>query len=141
MLTTVEKVIFLQDIDILSFTSTEDLARIAAVTDEIKLEPDQILFKESDISDALYIVIEGKVRLEKEEQLVMLASVKDAFGTWALFDSEPRVVTATAAESSRLLRIDREDFIDLLADHVQITQSILKTMVTKLRGLMARTRT
>lgn len=140
MLTTIEKVIFLQDIDILALTSTEDLARIATITRETMMKPGQVLFKENDIADALYIVIEGKINLEKNGELVMSAGVKDAFGTWALFDDELRVVTATAVEESHLLKIDKEDFIDLLADHVQISQSILKTMATKLRALMTRIR-
>ncbi|MCJ7579910.1 MAG: hypothetical protein MUP98_05180 [Candidatus Aminicenantes bacterium] len=41
MLTTVEKVIFLQDIDIFEFTSTEDLAHIAAITDEVPFQADE----------------------------------------------------------------------------------------------------
>jgi len=47
-------------------------------------------------------------------------------------------VTATTLEDAHLLKIDKEDFVDLLADHVQITQAILKTMARRLRGLMAR---
>jgi len=138
MLTTVEIVIFLQDIDIFEYTSTEDLAHIAAITDEIECQSDHTLFKEGEISDAMYMVIAGKVRLTRSGQEVMVAQSKDVFGTWALFDDEPRVATAMTLESTRLLRIDKEDFIDLLADHVGITQSILKTMVKRLRNLMTR---
>ena len=138
MLTTVEKVLFLQDVDIFEFTSTEDLAHIAEITDEIELKPDEIIFKEGEIPDAMYIVSEGKVILSRAGQEVMVANDKDVFGTWALFDDEPRVATATTLEDTRLLRIDREDFIDLLADHVAITQSILKTMAKRLRNLMTR---
>ena len=138
MLTTVEKVIFLQDIDIFEYTSTEDLSHIAAITEEMALESDHVLFKEGEISDAMYMVIEGKVRLTRAGHEVMVAGEKDVFGTWALFDDEPRVATATTLESTRLLHIDKEDFIDLLADHVAITQSILKTMVKRLRNLMTR---
>jgi CRP-like cAMP-binding protein len=86
----------------------------------------------------MYMVIEGKVRLTRAGQEVMVAQNKDVFGTWALFDDEPRVATATTLEHSRLLHIDKEDFIDLLADHVGITQSVLKTMVKRLRNLMNR---
>jgi CRP-like cAMP-binding protein len=68
----------------------------------------------------------------------MIAKDKDVFGTWALFDDELRVATAITLEDTRLLRIDKEDFFDLLADHVAITQSILKTMVKRLRNLMTR---
>lgn len=138
MLTTVEKVIFLQDVDIFEYTSTEDLSHIAAITDEIEFQSDHTLFKEGEISDAMYMVIEGKVRLTRAGQEVMVAKNKDVFGTWALFDDEPRVATATTLENTRVLHIDKEDFIDLLADHVAITQSILKTMVKRLRNLMTR---
>lgn len=138
VLTTVEKVLFLQDVDIFEYTSTEDLALIAAITEEIELKPDKIIFKEGEIPDAMYVVSEGKVSLSRAGQEVMVAKQKDVFGTWALFDDEPRVATATILEDTRLLRIDKEDFIDLLADHVAITQSILKTMVKRLRNLMTR---
>ncbi len=138
MLTTVEKVIFLQDIDIFESTTTENLAHIAAITEEVEFKKDQSVFKEGEFSDALYLVIDGQVRLERENKLVMIAKGKDVFGTWALFDDEPRVVTATTLEDTHLLRIDKEDFVELLADHVQITQGILKTMTRRLRGLMAR---
>ncbi|NIO49264.1 MAG: cyclic nucleotide-binding domain-containing protein [Candidatus Aminicenantes bacterium] len=138
MLTTVEKVLFLQDVDIFEYTSTEDLAHIAGIVDEIELKPDEIIFKEGEIPDAMYIVSKGKVILLRAGQKVMVAKEKDVFGTWALFDDEPRVATATTLEDTRLLRIDREDFIDLLADNVAITQSIMKTLVKRLRNLMNR---
>ena len=138
MLTTVEKVIFHQDVDIFEFTSTEDLAHIAAITDEIKFKTNKVIFREGEFPDAMYMVIEGEVSLTRENQEVMVAKHKDVFGAWALFDDEPRVATANTLEDTRLLQIDKEDFIDLLADHVEITQSILKVMVKRLRNLMAR---
>ncbi len=138
MLSTVEKVLFLQDVDIFEYTSTEDLSHIAAITEEVEFDADTVLFKEGAISDSMYMVIKGKVRLTRGEQEVMVARDKDVFGTWALFDDEPRVATATTLEHTQLLRIDREEFIDLLADYVAITQSVLKTMVKRLRSLMTR---
>lgn len=138
MLTTVEKVLLLQGVDIFEHTSTEDLSHIAAIAEEIDYQADDVIFKEDDISDSMYVVIDGKVRLTRGEKEVMVAGKMEAFGTWALFDDEPRVATATALETSQLLRLDKEDFIDLLADHVAITQSILKTMAKRLRKLIMR---
>lgn len=138
MLTTIEKVLFLQEIDIFEFTTTEDLSHIAAITEEVEYEADSIIFKEEEISDSMYLVVEGKVKLTRDGQEVMTASKKEVFGAWALFDDEPRVVTATALENTQLLRIDKEEFVDLLADHVAITQSVLKTMAKRLRNLMKR---
>ncbi|MDH4219847.1 MAG: cyclic nucleotide-binding domain-containing protein [Candidatus Aminicenantes bacterium] len=138
MLTIIEKALFLQDIDIFKYTLTEDLAHIAEITKEIEYKPDEIIFNEGEIPDAMYMVIEGRVRLTRGDQEVMTADKKDVFGTWALFDDEPRVATATSLIETQLLRIDKEDFVDLLADHVRITQSILKTVVKRLRNLMER---
>jgi CRP-like cAMP-binding protein len=136
MLTLIEKVILLQDIDIFINTSTEDLSYIASITEEIESEQDQIIYAEGDISDSMYVVIEGKVRLQRAGQEIMTAKACDVFGSWALFDDEPRVTTATTLEKCHLLRLDKEDFYDLLADHSQITQGILKTFSTRLRRLL-----
>ena len=138
MLTTVEKVIFLQDIDIFEYTSTEDLGLIAAITDEVQYKSKTVIYREDEIPDSMYMVIEGKVLLQRGEEEVMIVENKGAFGTWALFDDEPSVVTATPLEDSHLLRIDKEDFFDLLADNVKITQGILKAVVRRLRNLIER---
>lgn len=138
MLTVVEKVLFLQDVDIFQNTSTEDLAYIAAITEEVRFQPGAEIFRENEASDSMYLIIEGKVRLHRGDQEVMMAQRKDAFGTWALFDDQPRIVTATAVEDALLLRIDREEFFDLLADHSKITQAMLKTLSTRLRKIVGR---
>jgi CRP-like cAMP-binding protein len=136
MLTLVEKVILMQDIDIFINTSTEDLSYIASITDEIEVDEGQTIYAEGDISDSMYVIIEGRVRLQRAGQEILTAKSRDAFGSWALFDDEPRVTTATSLEKCHLLRLDKEDFYDLLADHSQITQGILKTFSTRLRRLL-----
>ena len=138
MLTIVEKVLFLQEVDIFENTSTGDLAFIAAITEEVTYEANVNIYKEGDISDSMYLVIDGSIRLHQHDQEVMIATSKNAFGTWALFDDEPRVTTATTLEEARMLRIDREDFYDVLADHSKITQGILKTLSKRLRNLIER---
>jgi len=138
MLTIIEKVIFLQNIDVFSEVPTEQLASLAQIAEEVDYIKGDIIYKENDVSDALYLVLSGQVRLHRGEQEISVAGKMNAFGTWALFDEQPRVVTATVFEDSSLLRVDREDFIDLLADHVQIAQGVIKTVVKRLRSLVER---
>ncbi len=76
--------------------------------------------------------------LRQGDRLITMAGRLTPFGTWALFDDEPRVMTATAAEDVRLLRIDREEFADLLSDEVRIAQGIIKTVARRLRELAGR---
>ena len=138
MLTTVEKVILLQDIDIFEKIPTDGLAHLAAITEEVELAPETVIYSEGEIPDGMYVVIDGEVELIRDGKRVTSAGKRGVFGTWALFDEEPRVVTAKTLRECRVLKIDKQDFIDLLADNVRITQSVLKTMAGRLRGLMKR---
>jgi CRP-like cAMP-binding protein len=138
MLTVIEKVITLQNVDVFAKVGTEELAYLAAIAEERTYSANEAIYREGDAPDALYLVLDGEVRLHRDDQEIARAEAREAFGTWALFDDEPRVASATARTETRVLRIDRDEFIDLLADHVQITQGILKTMVGRLRGLLER---
>ncbi|MBT7616336.1 MAG: cyclic nucleotide-binding domain-containing protein [Calditrichaeota bacterium] len=138
MITTVEKVIFLQEVDIFELLTTEDLSHIAAICDEITVSQDAVLYKEGAYPDSMYLVLSGQIRLHQSGTEVMIAGRNDAFGTWALFDDQPRVVTAEALEESRMLRIDKEDFIDVLSENVRVMQGILKALVQRMHSLVSR---
>lgn len=138
MLTVVEKVIFLQDVDIFSEVPTEQLAYLAAIAEEESFAAGQVIYREQDPADAMYLVVEGKVRLHRGALDITVAGPGEPFGTWALFDDEPRVTAATPLEDTRALRLNKEDFIDLLADNVRITQGVLKALVKRVRGLIGR---
>ena len=136
MLTTIEKVIALQDVDIFSQVSTEELSYLAAIASEETHAAGALIYREQDPADAMYQVVTGQVRLHRGDLEITVAGPGEPFGTWSLFDDEPRVTAATALEESRVLRLDKEDFIDLLADNVEITQGVLKALVDRVRGLI-----
>ena len=135
MLSVVEKVIFLQNVDVFSEVPTEQLAFLAAIAEEVSLEEGEAVYVEDEPSDSMYLVLEGEVRLHRGPTDVTVARSKEAFGTWALFDDETRVASATCRTEARLLRLDKDDFIEVLADNVQITQGVLKAIVRRLRAL------
>ncbi len=62
MLSIIEKVIFLQDVDIFKHISSEDLSHVASITVEQNVDEGKLIYKEGDVSDSMYMVIEGKVR-------------------------------------------------------------------------------
>jgi len=135
VLTVIDKVIFLQNVDVFSEVTTELLAFLAAIAEEIPVRENEAVYLEEEPSDAMYLVLNGRVRLHRGTTEVTTAGPQEAFGTWALFDDEPRVTAATAAEDSELLRIDKEDFIEVLADNVLVTQGVMKAIVRRLRAL------
>jgi CRP/FNR family cyclic AMP-dependent transcriptional regulator len=136
MLTTVEKVLFLKGIEIFSAVKTEALAYIASIAEELKLEDGEEIFREKTPADALYIVLEGKARLVRGETEIAVVEQGEPIGIWSLFDDEPRLASAVAQGPMVVLRIDRDDFYDVLGDHVEIAQAMFKSLVQRLRELV-----
>lgn len=138
MKTVVEKVILLQAVDVFSEVPSESLAVVAAIAEELELPADRRLYEEQDASDSMYVVLDGRVRLERDGREVTTAGPSEAFGTWALFDDEPRLVAAVTTEPTHVLRVDRDAFFDVLADNVEVTRGVLKALARRLRGVVGR---
>ena len=136
MLTIVEKVLFLQNVDIFNHATTEELAFIGSIAREVEKPKGAMVFKEDEPADGMYLVVSGRVRLHKGHREILTVESQQAFGTWALFDTEPRLMTATALEDVLLLKIEQEEFYDLLSDHIEITQSVFKALVQRIKRLI-----
>jgi CRP-like cAMP-binding protein len=133
----VEKVIALEKVELLHTLSPEQLARIGSIATELKVPPGRAVIEGGKPLDALYIIVEGSVELSRNGDAVATANENDVLGAWALFDQEdPLPVTATTLEDTRLLRIARDDFYDLLSDNSEITSAIFSTLVKRFRKLV-----
>lgn len=133
----VEKVISLEGVELLSSLTPEQLARIASIAQEVRIPPAKIILEAGKPLDALYVIVEGAVELSRDGSLLTTARENEVLGAWALFEEEdPLPVTARTQEDTRLLRISREDFYDLLADNSEITSAIFSTLVKRFRRLV-----
>ena len=132
----VEKVIALEGVDLLRNLSPDQLARIASIAREIKLPAAKSIIEPQKPLDALYVILEGAVSIRRNEEQLHVARENEVLGAWALFDPEPMPVMAITAEPTRLLRISRDDFFDLLSDNMEITASIFAMLVKRFRKLV-----
>lgn len=136
MLTIIEKVVFLQEIEAFAEIPTEQLSHIASITEEIELKPNTTLIRQDEPAEALYLLVEGKARLLRDGREFMEVNNKGVIGTWSLFDDElPNVATAEIIEPTRLLKINRDDFLDIVADYIEITEGIFKSLARRIRKI------
>jgi len=134
--TIVERVLLLQNVDLLAGARTEDLALLASIAEETLYPEGATVFEEGQPADGLYVIVRGRVTLTKDGEEVVSLGEKEALGAWTLFEAELRVMSAQATAESLLLKVDREDFYDLLLDYPEMGQSILKAFVRRLRNLI-----
>ena len=134
-LSLVEKALKLRNVDVLARVSSEELAYIANIAEEIELAPDTPIYRHGDAPDALYVIVSGTVRLYQDNDEIGLLGTGEAFGSWALFDEAPRVASAAAAEPTTVLKVDRDEFLELLGDRVDLARAIFRAMVERIRSL------
>jgi CRP-like cAMP-binding protein len=135
MLNVIEKVLILQDVDVLSNMTSEQLSFIAAIAEEISLGPNQEIYREGDPPDGLYVVISGSVAMFRGETEIDRIKPAGALGVWALFDDIPMLTTAKTVVESKLLFVPREHFYNVLSDHVDIVERIFKQLAERVRKL------
>jgi CRP-like cAMP-binding protein len=133
----VEKVIALEGVELLGNLTPEQLARIATIAREVRYPPGHTVLEAAKPVDGLYVIVDGAVELSRDGEALTVARQNDVLGAWALFEEdEPMAVTARTLEDTRLLRIGRDDFYDLLSDNTEITSSIFATLVKRFRRLV-----
>jgi CRP-like cAMP-binding protein len=132
----VEKVIALEGVELLRNLTPDQLSRIASIAREQRVPPGGVILDPSKPLDALFVILDGTVELSGREGAVTQAGQNDVLGAWALFDPDPLPVTARAIDDVRLLRINRDDFYDLLSDNMEITASIFTILVRRFRQVL-----
>ena len=137
-MTVVEKVVALQSVEVFRETPPEQLALVAAVARQESFPADSVLCKQSDPPGDLYVLLGGRVALERDGSALGELRKGDSLGTWALFEDEPWQVTARTVEETPTLCIDRAGFEEALEDHPEIARSLIQQLIRRLRSLASR---
>ncbi len=92
-----------------------EINRLIPIMQEVHYKKDEIIFSEGDVGDALYIIGQGSVRVEKQdlqqsEEILAILRNGESFGEISLVDQEVRSASCLANEDSVLLRLTRENF-------------------------------
>jgi CRP-like cAMP-binding protein len=104
-------------------------AQILVIGQKRPCKKDEVLFREGDAGDGLFIVVRGSVRISKqsssgEEALAVLAPPA-FFGEMALIDHSARAADAIANENSELFFIPLQELRSLIEVQHRIALKIL----------------
>ena len=94
---------------------------LASLSKERKLRPGEVLFREGDAGDAMYVVVDGRVRISKRipgagEEALAFMERGDWFGEMALIDNQPRSAEATAHDGAAVVLAIPRDVVAGLLD-------------------------
>jgi hypothetical protein len=137
MLTPVERVLILRGADLLKDVGPRHLLGLAKVAREIEIVAGDTIYDEGDPSDALYMVVEGRVRLLRGGRTISEVGPGEAFGTWSLVDDSKRGQRADCIEDGLTLALHRDEFYDIAAGDLTLLQEVVRVLAKRLRALVA----
>ncbi len=136
MLTAVERVLILKGADLLRDVGPRQLLRLADVAHEVEISKGDCIYREDDPADALYMLVEGRVRLETNGRATSEVGPGEAFGTWALVDDSARGHRAECLEDGLALALHRDEFYDVAAGDLTLLQHVLRALARRMRAMV-----
>ena len=133
-----EKIELLQSVSIFWDLNEGELGHIADKMVSKNFDNGNYIFLEDSEGEQCFFVLEGSVkvtRLSKDGREVILAMLNegDFFGEMSLLDGESRSANVIALEKTKVLTLDRNDFIEVVNDYPQIAVQLLKELARRLR--------
>lgn len=132
-LSTIEKVIFLKSVDIFDRAAVEKLGSVAALTDEIHFSAGETIIDEAEPTDAIYFILKGRVSVERNGERLREVGEKEVCGTVAALDFGPPVHTVKAIEPVHALKLNAQDFHDILSLDFELVQGVFRSLCRLIR--------
>jgi CRP/FNR family transcriptional regulator, cyclic AMP receptor protein len=124
--------------DLFGSLTEADRGAVVAQMREATYEQGQLIFRRGDAGDALYLVVEGRVRLSvpsAEGRVLSFghAGRGDIFGEIAALDGQARAADATALTGATVMVLGRSSLNCLMETRPQLAQAAVDLLCRKLR--------
>ena len=110
--------------------------RSTRMSSYIEVPAGQFIFREGDPGNEMFIIEAGAIeilRAVRGATPLAILEPGDFFGEMAVLEDQPRFASARAKETSRLLRVDRSAFAQLVQDNFEIAVRIMRKLALRLR--------
>src|SRR5580692_9103042 len=129
----------LSSVPLLSSLDEPTLAALEAELKWVRVPGGQILFRENDVADALYVVMSGCLGVSVSDgnggdALVSRIVAGETVGEMGFLDGGVRSATVEALRDTELLRLDKASYEDLLVRNPEFMRALMSLLVRRLRN-------
>jgi len=130
---------FLSFVPIFSELPNETLEKIEKIGTRKSYKKNDVILMEEESGTALFVIVTGKVKVARcsndgREVILTILSDSDFFGEMAILDGLTRSATVTSLEGTELFLLQRNDFMNLLHEHPEISVALLQELTKRLRA-------
>lgn len=135
----------LRDVRFLHDLDNEHLHRIAEVTRMRDVEPGQILFREGDVPQDVYLVVSGNVALDIStpgggSRRIMAVGPGEILGWSALLEQTQMTATATTLNAVKVAEINTGQLLDICKHNPRFGYELLRRTSLALAARLSATR-
>jgi CRP-like cAMP-binding protein len=112
----------------------ESLLPIAERARAAALAAGEALFAAGDAGDAVYVLVSGRLRVDRGGGRVDELGPGEVVGEMAAIDGGRRSAGVAAITDAALLRFERDHFLDVLVDHPAAARALAATLAARLRA-------
>lgn len=94
--------------------SPEALQRLLWYFEPVKLESGELVIRQGDVDQSLFIVLRGRFSVERGGKTIGALEGGHVFGELAFFDAMRRLASVVAREESEVLKLSRPRFDDMM---------------------------
>ena len=115
----------------------EPLLHLATLLTSETYERGQMIVREGDQGDKFYLIARGSVEVRKQfsdgDRRVAVLQEGDHFGEIALLKNIPRTASVITTETTVLLSLRREWFLELTKDYPQVMEAVEQTLTQRMK--------
>jgi CRP-like cAMP-binding protein len=132
-LSTIERILFLKSADLFSQIASEDLVPVAHVAQEVHFKAGQTFIQQGEAGDCLYLIVNGEADIAiRGVGQIARRQAKQSIGEMAIITHQPRTADCSAVSDVTALKIDYDDFWELLAEKPPLALGVIRTLGLRL---------
>jgi CRP-like cAMP-binding protein len=112
--------------------SKKELAELALVTDDLKVEPGTVLCREGKVGREFFVIVDGTAEVTKGGKLLASRSGGEFVGEIALLTTSKRTATVTATTPLRCFILTQGDFRRVLEENPGVQLKVMKALAERL---------
>ena len=102
----------------------------------------EVIFRQGDVGNTMFVIQDGEVEAvaesNGEEYRLRSMGPNEFFGEMALFEKEVRTATIRAVRPTRVLTVDKKNFLGGIHEDPSLAFRIVETMSHRIRDLTDR---
>ncbi len=128
-----QRLALLDEVRLFQGVTRQEVAWVARMAVEERLEDGAYLFREADPGNTLYLVIDGHLKVLRKDHLVATKNRGDVVGEMSVLNAQPRWADVVAHGAAAVLRLDGTALTFLIEQRPALARSMIAMLSTRLR--------